>query len=945
MVCPVPRRCRNPALIGSSPALPLDVSSACALEPIHIPGAIQPHGALLAALADGLVVTHASANLAAILGLLPEAVLGRPLEMALGPMACRALTVTGLPDGTTFDPACGLAAPQGGSLHLQAHRSGRHICVDIEPVGIGAEHGPPISLSRSVLETFEHAAGPEDLCRRAVDGLRAITGYDRVMAYRFAEDGHGEVIAEARAASQEPYLGLRYPASDVPAQARRQYLRHRVGAIADSSYLPVPLIADPILDDGAPLDLSLSALRSVSPVHRNYMRNMNTCASLTVGLAHRRTLWGMLVCHHATPRVAGPELRAAAGIVGQVVSLLLGSLGEATAYAEQLERQTMLSALVERLAVAKPLPAALAAAGAELLGLMTASGAIAHISGTKLRFGRLPPSAAAERALSLLLAEAKGKVMAVNDLGLRYPPLHACKRQGSGALLLPLGLGDNDAILWFRPELPQTIAWGGDPTEHAISDPSTGTLSPRSSFAAWKETVRGRSTPWTEVDLVMAGKLSNALDAAVAQRTKQELARLRHYDPLTGLPNRGLLQERLTDANGGSRSGAALLFLDLDRFKSVNDTLDHAAGDALLVEVARRLVSITAPDKLTARLGGDEFVVLGFGLQSAALASLAERIREAIEAPFQIAGQLCHISVSIGIATAATSGDLDLVRAADMAMYAAKHDGGNRGVSFDHSLLDRAAQRFELEQDMRSALSAGDQFNLLYQPLFGVSNGTKWLAGFEALIRWRHPRHGWMSPGQFMPLAEQSGLILPLGDWVLSRALRQANVFRLLGREMLQMSVNVSPLQLQRPGFCSGLASAIEAEGLSPATLSLEVTETMQTDAASLTVLQDIRKIGVRVAIDDFGIGYSSLSYLRRLPADLVKLDRSFLDGNDDEDDSARFVEAVIALAHVAGKTVVFEGIETQAQFDLATAGGADIVQGFFLAPPLSANAAEDLVR
>jgi EAL domain-containing protein (putative c-di-GMP-specific phosphodiesterase class I) len=230
----------------------------------------------------------------------------------------------------------------------------------------------------------------------------------------------------------------------------------------------------------------------------------------------------------------------------------------------------------------------------------------------------------------------------------------------------------------------------------------------------------------------------------------------------------------------------------------------------------------------------------------------------------------------------------------------------------------------------RSALSAGDQFSLLYQPLFSVSNGGKSLAGFEALIRWRHLRHGWMPPGRFVPLAEQSGLILPLGDWALASAVRQANVFRRLGRQ---------------PGFCSGLAGALEAEGLDPGTLTLEVTETMLTDAASLTVLQDIRGIGVRVAIDDFGIGYSSLSYLRRLPADVVKLDRSFLEGIDTEDDGARFVGAVIALAHVAGKTVVFEGIETHGQFDLAIAADANMVQGFFLVPPLSTNAAEDLVR
>jgi diguanylate cyclase (GGDEF)-like protein len=508
--------------------------------------------------------------------------------------------------------------------------------------------------------------------------------------------------------------------------------------------------------------------------------------------------------------------------------------------------------------------------------------------------------------------------------------------------VLPLGQDGDEAILWFRPELSQTITWGGNPAEHSALNSKTGLLAPRNSFAAWTETVKGHSAPWSPVDLALARDLRIAIANEVAQRTKEELARLRHYDPLTGLPNRSLLLERLAEAE--LDAGTALLFLDLDRFKAVNDTWGHAAGDMLLVEVAGRLLACVGPENLVARLGGDEFVVLCRGLDQVALMAISELVRVAIEAPFKIAGHSCHVSASIGIAMADQLGG-DLVRAADMAMYAAKQCGGNRGMVYEPSLHDRAARQFELDRELREALSSDDQLILVYQALFSVAEATRELIGFEALLRWLHPRHGWMAPNLFVPLAEKSGLILPLGEWVLATALRQGRMLQ-QGRPdaNLRLAVNISALQLAQPNFCSGLADVLQAEGVSPSALCLEVTESMLTDGAAAYVLADVRKLGVHVAVDDFGIGYSSLSYLRRLPVDIVKLDRSFLENVEGDVGVVSFISAVIMLAHSAGMSVVMEGIETQAQLETALAAGADVVQGFLLATPLSVEAAVELV-
>jgi len=502
-------------------SLALDVSG-CASEPIHIPGMIQPHGALLAALADGLLVTHASANLAAILGRPVEAVLGRSLENAIGEPACRALLDAGT-SGMTPERVHSLPLPDGGTLCLRAFRSGRHICVDIEPHRLEPLQSEPIFMARSVVRTFEHAASVVELCELAVQGLKAISGYDRVMAYRFWEDGHGEVIAETREPSLKAYLGQHYPASDIPSQARRLYLRQRVGAIADSSYTPVPLCADRALDDGAPLDLTHSALRSASPIHCEYMRNMNTAASLTIGLAYGPDLWGMVVCHHTKPRSAGFQLRTAADLIGQVVSLLLVGAGESELLTQRLQRNAILRALADRLAAPVPLPEAFAAAEAELLHLMGATGCTVRLSGTLVCLGRTPSRPATASALAVLKSLAGGEPLAVDDLGVRYPELADCIGEASGALLLPLASGDDDLLLWFRPELERTLVWGGNPTEHATPNPGTARISPRTSFAAWKETVKGHSAPWTKVDLALAREVRNAVAAEMAKRAQSAL--------------------------------------------------------------------------------------------------------------------------------------------------------------------------------------------------------------------------------------------------------------------------------------------------------------------------------------------------------------------------------------------------------------------------------------
>ncbi|WP_281242632.1 bifunctional diguanylate cyclase/phosphodiesterase [Salinihabitans flavidus] len=917
----------------------------CEWEPIATPGAIQPHGALLTVVYDNGLIAHASANLEEVLGSTPASVLGQPIEKVIGSVSEIVQREILLPGSQPLQSSVQLRDPKGIPLQLHAFRSGRYVCIDIEAVH-PTEERRHVGLAQSIIESFSAALTQNDLCKLAVRGLKEVTGYDRVMAYRFGEGGHGEVIAELCNPGIESYLGLRYPASDIPQIARALYLRQRVGSIGNSSYEPVPLFGHPELDDGVPLDLTHSNLRSVSPIHREYMRNMQTAASLTIGLADGERLWGMLVCHHSTPKVPEPEQRSNAGTIGQVVSLMLSSLGEAETARQKLKRQATLSVLVERLATQDTLTEAFAGASAELLELVDATGALVRLSGNVLRLGILPPPRVIERALAMAMPSSDADPLGVDDLGLRHPDLASCVADGSGVLVLPLASGGDDLIAWFRPEQHRTITWGGSPIDHATWDPAEGRMHPRASFATWKETVSGRSSSWTSADVSLALALRQEVAAEMAMRTSAELAKLRYYDPLTGLANRSLLQEELTALQTTSGPGASLLFLDLDGFKAVNDSMGHDIGDGLLIAVAQRLVNAVRPDDLVVRLGGDEFVVLCQGVDLVATKGLGERLRQVIDEPFEIAGHWCHVSASIGIADTFMLGDLDLVQAADIAMYAAKQDGGNRSQLFAPGLHEIAAQQVTFNHDLREAL-ADDQFVLVYQPVFTLKPDGDVLNGFEALLRWEHPKNGTLSPDRFIPIAEKLGHIHPIGDWVLATAIRQALSFRTICPDLdLTIYVNVSPLQLAHPELVAGMREILQSvPTFPPQALCVEVTESFASDTIVVDALAEIRALGVRVAIDDFGTGFSSLSNLRRLPADKVKFDGTFLSELTTNGKSEGFFSILNQLIHSTNMTVVQEGIETQEQLDFVRAAGADMAQGFFLSLPLTVEDATQLTH
>jgi diguanylate cyclase (GGDEF)-like protein/PAS domain S-box-containing protein len=436
-------------------------------------------------------------------------------------------------------------------------------------------------------------------------------------------------------------------------------------------------------------------------------------------------------------------------------------------------------------------------------------------------------------------------------------------------------------------------------------------------------------------------------DRKLAQERVKFLA---YYDALTGLPNRTLLRDRLDKALAGARRRraiVALLFLDLDRFKTINDSLGHTVGDLLLQEAAKRLTSWVREQDTVARLGGDEFLVVLNDVKSIPDAAIAaERLMDTMTTEFVVQDHSLSIGCSVGIAIFPEHGaDCEtLIKNADAAMYNAKENGRNNFQFFTDDMNAQVVKRLTLENGLRSAMAKGEFF-LVYQPQMSIATGR--ITGLEALLRWQHPSLGLVPPDEFIPIAENSGLILLIGEWALTTACRQARKWQEEGLPAVRVAVNVSAVQFRQEGFCDLIGRALQETGLAPQYLELEVTESLllaNTDM-TLAVVRELRTIGLTLAIDDFGTGYSNFSYLRKLRVSRLKIDRSFIRDVTVNPDDAAITTAIISMAKSLHLDVIAEGVENEGQVSFLLANHCDEIQGYYLSKPLAVDEVADSLR
>jgi diguanylate cyclase (GGDEF)-like protein len=951
-----------------------ELEQACAEEPIHIIGTIQPHGFVLVVdvastrivqvssgvarhwpgLGEPTRLLHAAlaewidgleADPSALLGALPDS---DPIKLSLQPRASpREARTSG-------------ASPLAEEFECIGHRVGGVALLEWVPVGAKSQNGASqtqmIVEMRAALARLRGSNALGVFFGDCVREVARLCGFDRVMIYRFRPDWSGEVVAEHAATRLKTrFVGLRFPASDIPSQARALFGLNKVRVLADILAEPDTLLP-PKLPGGVALDQSHSLLRGFSEVHRSYLRNMGVRATMSLSILSEGKLWGLIACHHYEPRVPPHHVRETLQHVCELVAdfsaLRIESLTQLESAYSAASLDRLLANLQQALMREDDVDVVLERMLPQLLLAFDASAFYLRTGGTLYAGHAMQPMAAGHDVLdevavrfeaARLPASTQPGVLHHDNLLVAGGKPLACLPRAAGVLAAQQSADRNEICAFTRPEIAKEVLWAGAPSKHPVSTESGRVrLEPRRSFAQWRETVSGTARAWSPSEVNACARLLQVVGDAGKRRARVklegEMQWRAHHDHLTGLYNRRTMEETLDRRMGDGSFDSALMLIDLDHFKAVNDTHGHAVGDRLLQDVSSRLSSVIRPADSLARMGGDEFMLLAkMPLpDDAAAVTIGARLHRALEEPFEVRGQLMRIGVSIGVAIPPGHGinTTDLMRRADLALYRAKKLGRSRTVIFDAQLEAALLGTYEMERDLKEAL-AKDQLSLVFQPQVNLATGR--VVGLEALARWNHPLRGAVGPAVFIPIAERSGLITQIGAWVVRcAAATQAN-WREQGMSGLPVSVNVSMKDVMSGKLVDNVSRALDEFQLPANSLEIELTESVIMSDLDLTrgVLRGLRQLGVTTSLDDFGTGYSSLSYLRQLPLNSLKVDQSFIAGLTDDAQSRSLTQAIIRMAQALELTTIAEGIETTGQMHWLSTHECNIGQGYLFSHPL----------
>jgi diguanylate cyclase (GGDEF)-like protein len=933
----------------------------CEKEPIHIPGSIQSFGILLTVESDNLLISNISENCFEFWNISAQDLIGHSFQELLTADDVVSLQNYIQHPNLKEQPALQIGLPGARTglneiWNLYAHRHHNILFLELE---LELDHGSDAQVADvpfrnkviEIVQSLQRAKSLQELCDSAVQQVTTISGFDRVMLYRFDSDFNGIVVSEVTSPKVDSYLNHHFPAGDIPAQARAIFLQNWLRMIPDVGYTPSRLYPGIDTHTGESLDLSQATLRSVSPMHVEYLQNMNVKATLTISLLDEGKLWGLIACHHLTPLLVNAESRLAAQLIGQIVSSQLRVKEELEDLQYKAELKSTHAALLSFMELADDLVQGLVTYTPNLLNIANADGAAAAIyfDGEWTLIGKTPSIPQIDELVAWLSeTHPKKKLFQTNSLSRLYPKANEYKEIASGVLAIAIPKSPRNYLLWFRPEVLTTVVWGGKPEKNVrINSAQAQQLHPRSSFASWAELVTGTAIPWKKVEIEAAGELRNSIIALDLERqfNKEQEARavaetLARYDFLTNLPNRLLLSDRIAQAIEYAHrhnTSLALLFLDLDHFKHINDSLGHAVGDLLLQSAALRLSACVRSSDTVSRQGGDEFVILMTEEKQPEHATLlVDKILSALALPHTIAGNELHVTASIGISIypADSHNAETLLKHADTAMYQAKQNGRNNYQFFQSEMNERAVERQLIEIDLRRALEHWE-FVLHFQPKINLESGA--ITGAEALLRWKHPQWGMVMPKRFMPVAEECGLIVPIGHWVLREACVQFKTWENAGLRPGSIAVNVSALEFRRKDFVESVRTILNETGLAAEHLQLEITESvlMRDAETSVAILQQLKQMGIQLVVDNFGTGYSSLSYLTQFPIDILKIDQSFVQDIDVHGGNNVIVSAIIAMGSSLDQRVVAEGVEGSAQLNFLKDRQCEEGQGYFFSRPL----------
>ncbi|MEB0137353.1 EAL domain-containing protein [Actimicrobium sp. CCC2.4] len=952
-----------------------ELEQSCAQEPIHLLGTVQPHGFVMVVDLVSARIVQVSSGITRHWPGLPDA--AAMLDTAL----------TDWVDGTGSDALADLPTSNPQILPWQprmakvirqrnratdceweclGHRSGDTIILEWLPLDNNVEERlRQTRLFADITNTMSQlrqAHGLTAFCQECVESVQQLSLFDRVMIYRFLPDDSGEVIAEHTAGGHEKrYLGLRFPASDIPSQARRLYLTNTLRILVD-----VDAEADTLLPATRPLDQSHGLLRSLSPVHLCYLRNMRVCATMTLSIIVDGKLWGLITCHHHAPKVPPYQvrdgLRQICELVAEVASIRIAALCELEDVARRHSIDELLTSLQQHLILVGDMPQVLAARLPQLLAAFGASGLsvriddVMYVGGTDRQLG------SAEQVLDEIAGHTGPDAGATNDaVTIRHWDRLPCASlprlttlPDAAGLMLARRAGMPQVFCCLvRQEQVQQVRWAGEPEKNTVVLPDGRLrLEPRRSFAEWQQSVGGRSQAWTGIEALALEKLLCLLcDVRQSQANDvlhRKLQWRAHHDPLTGLFNRRAMEDEVTGWLKNGKFNSALILLDIDHFKRINDNYGHVAGDRILQELSARLESAVRDFDLLARLGGDEFMLLMRLPQAdpALVLSVAERLHEAVAPPFLLNGQPLTLGISVGIAIPPLHGQTvgDLLRRADLALYQAKAAGRSRSVVYDPAMEADQADSYQLESDLMRAIE-NNELSLVFQPKVDLASFR--VAGMEALLRWDHPVRGPISPAVFIPIAERSGQIVHIDRWVMRHAIATQARWRSQGHADLPVAINLSMQDIASADLVRHLNGLLDEFLIPPALLEIEITESSLMRELDHTrhVLHQLHANGIRMSMDDFGTGYSSLSYLRKLPLQCLKIDQSFTRSMLDDSHAEKLTQAILAMGLALKMEVLAEGIETLDQMTWLKNHGCQIGQGNLFSRPVRADVLHQVIE
>ncbi len=936
----------------------------CAAEQIQFIGAIQPHGFVLVIDANNYQVVQYSQNITFQIGL-PDCLNSKEDNILSSKVFDWVLFTSELPFIELNDKKLtklNLASAgfiSGDEWECLGHLTGAHICLEFIPsYGKKIETDELITTLNHIVTNISKSQGQPQLYDVITNDFQIYTGYDRVMLYKFHSDWSGEVLSESVSDNNTlRFKGLRFPAEDIPKQARELYTRNTLRIIAEVDAETVEML--PALVNKQPVDLGLAMLRSMSKMHIQYLQNMNVKATMTLSLMYKGKLWGLMAFHHNSPKLPPnhvvSQVKTTCELFTEVVNAYLHTGLDLAKVENFMQKKLRLESAFNILDKSKSLhelfndvlKQVTSVLDYDYIGIGGVDYCACYIGSEFHRY----KNDAFHEIMSLIETQERPELF-TNSLSAIHKKLTIPGLENIAGLCIVASSTEPRNFLFFgRKEVEKSVEWAGKPgTVDIVVKNGERMLEPRSSFSLWRENVKGYSQDWDESDEKILHLVFDALKDLINFHSNQtlleKLHHSAHYDALTGLANRQFLKQHINHLEKQKIQDrtVSVFFIDLDNFKEINDFMGHMVGDLVLKTIAKRLQSCVRPNDLVVRLGGDEFLIVidnneienQMALQL--VSDISNKVLKSICKPIFEKNHSIVTTPSIGVNICKLS-ELDfeeIMKQADIALYTAKSEGKNRAYLFSEKDQTQFNKVTQLSHDLREAI----QQRILEVHFQPQVNKEGLITGAEALCRWTNETYGPISPDVFIPLAEKNGYIYKLGLLVFELVCKQLNMWSgIKGFASLEtVSVNVSPMQILSNGFEEDILKIVDKYGVNIQKIRLEVTETvfMTQFKEVADTLKSLRERGFSISLDDFGTGFSSLSYLVNLPIDEVKIDKSFIANMSDDENSLTMVEGIISLCKKLKLEVVAEGVETKLQYNILKGLGCDTFQGFLFSKPVS---------